>query len=797
MKKIIAFVFILSLAGFAVPAFAGPGLADGAAKFVGNLIQSNTAPGPNDTYTKLWNQTTAENGCKRGAVEVTRGSYSWAGCDAAYNWAKDNGGHFMFHTLLWGSQYPSWLESLSVEDTKKAITAWFDAVKEHYSDIEMIEVVSEAIRNDDGSYHSNFKETKIIEALGGDNSGDYAFITTAFKMARERWPDAILIYNDYNTIQKDRDRGINLINTIVRNHAPIDAYGLEGHDLQDWETSACLDYDAFVSAMEEIHDGTYNIPIFITEYDVATTDDNIQKQCFQEQISYWMEDPYVAGITLWGYIYGNTWVNCVDEKDENGKVIKSGKGCSGLVKDGVDRPAMTWLKDYLSKNRGVNESGLIGGFIEPEPQSPYGGVAWAIPGKIEAEDFDIPGKGRNADGTSNLSYNVVSSGHGNSDYRSGEDPNLYKNASGIVVGHNSVGNWYEYTVNVANSGTYTMFAAVASANNTSSFLLSMDGQYITEEISIPNASAGEENYSEYNKVSADVNLVKGSHILRLTVTGAWFDIDYMNFIAGADTPDPDPLVGPASSSSTVVPASSSSSGVAQQPFGGVASRIPGVIEAEDFDIPGIGSGNEAFYDVDDRNLGDSDYRIDLGVDLCERNSGIVVCRTEKDEWLEYTVNVTETGYYTFNASVSASAYGTGFRLKQGSSYITDFISVPYSEEEASSKFVNVKADLFLEAGTQTFRLVVMNGGFDIDYMIFVAQSSFGGVTAVKSPVENGMDLQEYDVFDMQGVRVERISANGMKNASSVVQNRLAARAGGVYLLRACKTGEMQTIRIAK
>ena len=41
--------------------FAGPGLADGAAKFVGNIIQGSAA---RSDYTTLWNQATAENGCK-------------------------------------------------------------------------------------------------------------------------------------------------------------------------------------------------------------------------------------------------------------------------------------------------------------------------------------------------------------------------------------------------------------------------------------------------------------------------------------------------------------------------------------------------------------------------------------------------------------------------------------------------------------------------------------------------------------------------------------------------------------
>ena len=545
MKKLSLSAVALATA-IAAPAFAGPGIADGAAKFVGNITQDNTVPGPNDEFTKLWNQATAENGCKWGSIEGSRGNYNWAGCDAAYKWAKNNGGHFKFHALLWGSQYPSWLPGLSVDETKKAITEWFDAVAKRYPDAEMIDVANEAIRTGNGQYHSNYTQTKIIQAMGGDNNGDYAFLTTAFKMARERWPDAILIYNDYNTIQWNVDEGINLINTIRKNGAPVDAYGLQAHDLMTQGGGAngtggggsCLNYNTFKSTMEKIHKQTNDFPVLISEYDIGTSDDGIQEQCYKEQIAYWMEDPVVAGITIWGYIYGRTWIT---------------GGTSGLVKDGKDRKAMTWMKSYLASNKGVNNTGLAGGTtVDPEPQVPYKGTAWAIPGKIEAEDFDVPGKGRNEDGTTNQSYSVGNSGKGDSEYRKEESVNLYKNGSGVVIGYNEEGNWYEYTVDVKSTGTYTMYAAVASANATSSFKLSMDGKDITESISVPKASSGEENYSDYNKVNADVNLTAGKHILRLTVTGSWFDIDYMQFVAQGEK-DPEPI----SSSASAEPASSS------------------------------------------------------------------------------------------------------------------------------------------------------------------------------------------------------------------------------------------------
>ena len=542
MKKIISTATKVAAVALAAStfSFAGPGLADGAAKFVGNITTNGQVRSDFGTY---WNQITAENECKWASIEGTRGQYNFGGCRNAYNWAKQNGGHFKFHALVWGSQYPNWLGNLSVDETKKAITAWFDAVQKEFPDLEMIDVVNEAIRTGNNQYHSGYTNTKIIQALGGDNNGDYTFVTTAFKMARERWPKAILIYNDYNTVQWNKDQGIQLIQTIKKNGAPVDGYGLQAHDMMSQGGGAggtggggtCLSINTLKSTIEEIWNKT-QIPLFISEYDIASTDDNVQKQCYSEQISYFMENENVAGITIWGYIYGNTWLDC------NG----TAKGCSGIIKNGQDRAAMTWLKDYLSKNKGANATGLATGDVtpvEPEPQTPFKGEAFAVPGKIEAENFDIPGKGKNEDGTSNASYSDADSqNHGDSDYRKDTGVDLYKKSGDrIVVGYNETGDWLEYTINVSEAGDYTFFAAVASANNTSSFQMFLDEKELTDKISVPQASSGEENYDDYNKVSANVTLPAGKHILRMEVTGNWFDVDYFTFVKGKGATDPEPI----------------------------------------------------------------------------------------------------------------------------------------------------------------------------------------------------------------------------------------------------------------
>lgn len=184
-------------------------------------------------------------------------------------------------------------------------------------------------------------------------------------------------------------------------------------------------------------------------------------------------------------------------------------------------------------------SALLRLITKPVPREPFKGEALAIPGTIEMEDFDINGVGQG-----NTTYNELDSeNHGDSDYRPGTGVDLYKKATGIIVGYNQAGEWLEYTVKVAATGTYTLLASVASANSTSSFKLSMDGKDITEEIAVPAATEGEDNYDEYNEVKASVDLTEGEHVLRFTVIGDWMDIDYIKFCEKEDCEETESLPG--------------------------------------------------------------------------------------------------------------------------------------------------------------------------------------------------------------------------------------------------------------
>lgn len=503
--------YILVLLAFSFSVSSAVGLAENASKFVGNITTNGQV---RSDFGQYWNQITAENECKWASIEGTRGQYNFTGCKNAYNWAKQNGGYFKFHALLWGSQYPNWLNNLGVDDTKTAIMNWFDAVKREFPDLDMIDVVNEAIRTGNNQYHSDYPKTKIIEAMGGDN-GNYTFIVNAFKEARKRWPNAVLIYNDYNTVQWQKNEGIDLINKIKQGGAPVDAYGLQAHDMQvggggnngTGANGSCLPLSQLKSAIEEIWTKTQT-PMFISEYDIATTDDNDQKNCYEQQISYFMENEHIAGITIWGYIYGSTWTS---------------GGNSGIIRNGQDRPAMTWLKSYLPSHPGNNTTGLLNSTpVEPEPQKPFKGKAFDLTAPIEAEDFDIPGKG-----AGNNSY--VASGScddtWNTTYREGTSVSIGEKNGGLVLGCNPTGNYYQYTIKVPEAGNYIVYATVA-ADGEGALVFKNGDKVISDTITYTGDS-----WTKFETAKGHVTFDSvGEQILTLEVAKGYIDIDKFEFM---------------------------------------------------------------------------------------------------------------------------------------------------------------------------------------------------------------------------------------------------------------------------
>lgn len=301
-------------------------LAKGANKFLGNITTRGQV---RSDFLSLWNQITGENEHKWGSVEGTRDRMNWGGGDGIANFAKENNIPWKFHTLVWGSQYPKWMDGLSTTEQREEIIEWFDAAAAHYPDIPLIDVVNEAYMSDPNNWNGG-KHAPIPfrEALGGTGSTGFEWIVQSFKLARERWPNAILIYNDYNTLEWGNE--INWIKQIIPKlvdaGAPIDAVGFQAHGLKG--TSAAT----LKSRLDDIWN-SIQLPMYITEYDIGEANDQTQLNNIRDHITVMWNHPKIVGITIWGYIDGSTWV-----------------ANTGLIKNGQDRPSMTWLKSYIKDN---------------------------------------------------------------------------------------------------------------------------------------------------------------------------------------------------------------------------------------------------------------------------------------------------------------------------------------------------------------------------------------------------------------------------------------------------------------
>lgn len=151
-------------------------------------------------------------------------------------------------------------------------------------------------------------------------------------------------------------------------------------------------------------------------------------------------------------------------------------------------------------------------------------------------------------------------------------------------------------------------------------------------------------------------------------------------------------------------------GGGQQPFGGVSATIPGVIEAENYDL---GGESIAYHDTSIGNKG-SMYRSD-DVDIWKnKTEGYYTGSNVSGEWLEYTVNVTTAGEYAIDFRVATPKDGRRLHLEAGGINVSGRVVLPNTGGWRAWQTITSNARL--NAGEQVLRAVVERGGFNFSWM---------------------------------------------------------------------------------
>ncbi|AEI43558.1 endo-1,4-beta-xylanase [Paenibacillus mucilaginosus] len=299
-----------SILSFTLIPSADAGLAR--SKFLGNII-AGSVPSNFATY---WNQVTPENSTKWGSVEATRNRMNWTAADTAYNYARSSGFPFKFHTLIWGSQEPGWIGSLSAADQKAEVLQWIQASASKYPNAAFVDVVNEPLH----------AKPSYRNAIGGDGATGWDWVIWSFQEARKAFPNSKLLLNEYGIISDPNAAAAYVqIANLLKSRGLIDGIGIQCHQFNMDTVS--------VSTMRNVLNtlASTGLPIYVSELDM-TGDDATQLARYKEKFPVLWEHTAVKGVTLWGYIEGQTW-------KANTHLITS---------SGTERPALKWLRDYLA-----------------------------------------------------------------------------------------------------------------------------------------------------------------------------------------------------------------------------------------------------------------------------------------------------------------------------------------------------------------------------------------------------------------------------------------------------------------
>jgi hypothetical protein len=337
---------------------------------------------------------------------------------------------------------------------------------------------------------------------------------------------------------------------------------------------------------------------------------------------------------------------------------------------------------------------LVGGGIRTAAHAaadaPYGGTPAAVPGTIQAANYDTGGQG--------VAYNVATVYGTANSYRSdGVDLETTTDPpGGYDIGWTAAGQWFNYTVNVAKAGTYAVSLRLAAPTAVTDALhiSNAAGTNLTGSVTAP-ATGG---YQAWTTVTASVTLPAGVQTLTIHQDNPGWNIHFLTLAAAG--------------------------GGGEGPYGGTPAAVPGTVQAANYDTGGQGVA----YNVGTVNGSANSYRSD-GVDLeatTDTGGGYDIGWTAAGQWFNYTVNVATAGTYTVSLRLAApTAVTDALHISNGSgTNLSGNVNAPATG--GYQAWTTVTASVTLPAGVQTLTVHQDNAGWNIHYLTFASGGSSGG-----------------------------------------------------------------------
>jgi beta-glucosidase len=361
---------------------------------------------------------------------------------------------------------------------------------------------------------------------------------------------------------------------------------------------------------------------------------------------------------------------------------------------------------------GAETGGTSHAALAAATEGPYGGTAAAVPGTVQAANYDTGGQG--------VAYNVTTANGSANSYRSdgvdlestADTQDTGAGGGAYDIGWTNAGQSFNYTVNVATAGTYTVSFRLSSPYGITDALhiANSAGTNLTGPVAVPNTGG----YENWATVTASITLKAGQQTLTVDQDSNGWNFHFMAFGLNSGSGG-----GTGNSGS-------------DQPYGGTPAAVPGTIQVANYDTGGQGVA----YNVSSGNGSANGYRSD-GVDLestadtqdtSATGGAYDMGWTNAGQWFNYTVNVATSGIYTVSFRV-ASPYGITDALHIASSSGTNLsgpVAVPNTG--GFETWATVTASVTLPAGTQTLTIDQDSNGWNFHYLALTQSSGGGGGT---------------------------------------------------------------------
>ena len=310
------------------------------------------------------------------------------------------------------------------------------------------------------------------------------------------------------------------------------------------------------------------------------------------------------------------------------------------------------------------------------------------------------------------------------------------------------------------------------------YVLTLDGEpvdYIVDSLSFSPAATGP-RFGEIVIVSEQ--LVAGEHMLDVSANVAAV---YVDALCLRDPNSVIVVVGPQE----------------QAPFNDAPAAIPGIIEAEEYDLGGQGV---AYNDTDESNNGGA-FRTDESVDIGGvMGGGFSVGWVAVGEWIEYTVDVSQAGTYAWTAQLASPDGGGRLRIRFDGNDATGTAMVPMGGTGGWNSYTGIAGSaVTLAAGVQILRFEIEgSNAFNIDRLVF---EQTGGAPVGIINYQDGLeDADAQFSGEPGGISYEvvdgylRISGDGSSGQYQVIDYALRDENGGPELANAIGSNDLLYIR---